>query len=352
MKVNYPTVDDLVKIVRKKGKGSKIFVRDLSKAYRQMWHEPGQVHLLGYVFENRYYYGVCLSMDGASSAYCCQRSTDIITYLFKQHGYDDINYLDDLGGAETVELADQAFHCLGWIMERIGVKEAQNKAIAPSVMVVFLGILFNTMSMTLQITRERLTEIQTILKEWLKKDFASLRELQSLLRKLNFASSTARSGRIFVSRLINELKTYNGDDQHRKRVSAETKQDIRWWHKFMESFDGITIMPPSNWRAPETVFSTDSCLTACGGWFENTAFQCKFPKWIMDNGNISINEKEMIAVLIAVRKWGNHIENLNILAYCDNQATCEIINRGQQKTSLPSNVCVNYASYLRSIMQS
>ena len=96
----------------------------------------------------------------------------------------------------------------------------------------------------------------------------------------------------------------------------------------MEKFNGITIMPPSNWRAPETFFSMDSCLTACGGWCENTAFQCKFPKWIVENRNISINEKEMIAVLIAVRKWGNHNENLNILAYCDNQATCKIINRG------------------------
>ena len=106
MKVNYPTADDFVKIIRRKGKGCKIFIRDLSKAYRQMWHEQGHVHLLGYVFENRYYYDICLSMGSASSAYCCQHSTDIITYLFKQHGYDDINYLDDLGGAETVELAE------------------------------------------------------------------------------------------------------------------------------------------------------------------------------------------------------------------------------------------------------
>ena len=82
-------------------------------------------------------------------------------------------------------------------MEQIGVKEAKNKAVAPSMVVVFLGILFNTMSMTLQITWERLTEIQTILKDWLKKDFASLHELQSLLGKLLLPARSDQAGYLY-----------------------------------------------------------------------------------------------------------------------------------------------------------
>ena len=36
MTLMYPSVDNLAKIVRKKGRKARIFVRDLSKAYRQL----------------------------------------------------------------------------------------------------------------------------------------------------------------------------------------------------------------------------------------------------------------------------------------------------------------------------
>ena len=61
------------------------------------------------------------------------------------------------------------------------LKPPKNKAIAPSTMVIFLGILFNTISMTLSITKERLQEITNLLEHWLKKETASLKEVQSLL---------------------------------------------------------------------------------------------------------------------------------------------------------------------------
>ena len=95
-----------------------------------MWHKPGQIQLLGYYFQNRYYFDVCLSMGSASLAYCCQRSTNIVTYLlFKQHGNEEVNYLDDLGGADDADKADDAFQCLGWIMEQIGIRESKNSPV-------------------------------------------------------------------------------------------------------------------------------------------------------------------------------------------------------------------------------
>ena len=60
----------------------------------------------------------------------------------------------------------------------------------------------------MQITPDRLTEIKSILNVWMTKKSATMKELQSLLGKLNFAVSTIRAGRIFVSRLINGLKEF------------------------------------------------------------------------------------------------------------------------------------------------
>ena len=309
--------------------------------------DPKDVLYLGYIFEERIYYDVCLSMGSKSAAYCCQRTTNSITYIFKKFGFDDVNYLDDLGAAEEESKADDAFNCLGWILSSIGIKESKNKATPPSCIATFLGILYNTRTMTLQITPERLVEIRKLLQEWQHKETMNLQELQSLLGKLNFACSTVRSGRVFVSRIINELK---GFSTQKRKVSKQLKGDINWWINFMEIFDGITIMPPVRWDPPDMIFSTDSCLTSCGGWSymgNNTgeAFHAKFPNWIRKQQNIFINELELLALIIGIKKWIDEVENRNLLPYCDNQVCVDIVNKGKASNSF-SQSCLREICYL------
>ena len=128
--------------------------RDLAKAYRQFWMSPESIHLLGYAFQERYYFDVSLSMGSAASAYCCQRTPNAVTYIYAKQGYDNVNYLDDLGAAEEEEKGDAAFQYLGKILHDIGIKESKQKVCPPAYIVVFLGILFNTLSMTMEITKD------------------------------------------------------------------------------------------------------------------------------------------------------------------------------------------------------
>ena len=346
MNLKYPSVDDLAKIVRIKGRGAKIFIRDLRKAYRQLFMCPGSIHLLGYIFEDKMYFDVSLSMGSKSSAYCCQRTTDSITYIYGKYGYSDVNYLDDLGAAEQEDKAQEAYDCLGWIMDTIGIQESKNKATVPAVIAIFLGILFNTLSMTLQITDDRLDEIKQLLRTWETKSTMTLQELQSLLGKLNFACNTVRSGRVFVSRIINELKNFK---YGRKRVSQQLKQDINWWARFMEDFDGITIMPPVAWDAPDKIFATDACLHSCGGWTQTgnvaQAFCAKFPEWLKQDNDVHINELELLTFIIAIKKWGESMQNRNILAFCDNQVSVDVVNSGAASNRF-SQACLREICFL------
>ena len=310
MTLEYPSVDDLAKIVGRKGRKSRIFIRDLSKAFRQLWMEPSSIHLLGFCFENKLYFDATLSMGSRSAVYCCRRTTNAITYVYGKYGYEDVNYLDDLGAAETEEKAEAAFDCLGWIMSTIGIRELKHKAKPPSFIAVFLGILFMTLTMTLQITPERLAEIKSLLQEWMNKKSASLKELQCLLGKLNFAASTVRAGRVFVSRLINALKEYpkNG----KQKITRNMKKDINWWLTFMEGFDGITILPPLNRDSPDAVSSLDACLRSCGGWSEGEAFSADFQKWLISRDDVHINELELITFVVSLKIW---VERLKIEIY-------------------------------------
>ena len=251
----------------------------------------------------------------------------MVTYIFKNEGFEDVNYLDDLGGAEIQELADVAFQVLGQILEKIGIKESVAKAQAPDFIMIFLEVLFNTIEMMMTITDDRLVEIRSIIHEWLRRKTATLHDMQKLLGKLNFICGTVRAGRVFVSRMINKMR--NMPTKGKRRIDASFYKDLIWWNKYLEEFDGVNIIPRYDWSRPDGEFSTDSCLTGCGGWSQGDFFHAKFPSSIINRHGVHINKLEALALVVALRRWIGKFLNRNILVYCDNQPTVDIINTGR-----------------------
>ena len=74
-KLEYPKVDDLVDLIRLKGKGCALFKCDLKRAYRQILVCPGDYNLLGYMWRCFMYVDRVLPMGLRSAALICQRLT-------------------------------------------------------------------------------------------------------------------------------------------------------------------------------------------------------------------------------------------------------------------------------------
>ena len=92
-------------------------------------------------------------------------------------GIDVLNYLDDLASAENKENAYFAFYTLQKILEKCGIEEANSKASPPSNIISFLGILFNTITMTMELIPEILVELKVLSSFWLSKETATLKEI-------------------------------------------------------------------------------------------------------------------------------------------------------------------------------
>ena len=102
------------------------------------------------------------------------------------------------------------------------------------------------------------------------------------------------------------------------------------------------MMPESGWSPPDLLFSVDSCLTGCGGWSNGEYFHSKFPEWIMNNREIYINELEALALIVGLKIWRDKIQNKNVLFYCDNQVTVDVINTGRARNKF-AQACLREA---------
>ena len=322
-KLTFPSIDDLVKIIHRKGPACLLFKRDLSRAYRQLPADVGNIHLLAYYFQDNYYYDLALPMGLRSSARCCQMVTDCIVYIFSQYDFHAVNYIDDLGGAEAADRAWDAFHRLGTIIRDIGMTEASDKSSPPSHTMIFLGLEVNTLDMTIRIPEEKFKEIQQELRKWKVGILVSRKDVQRLTGLLNFAAGCIKPGRIYFSRILNFLREMKPQEW----VNSELFQDIKWWQNCAAKFNGISLIMNPKWENPDSTFSSDSSLVGCGAWFDGWFFHHKFTEK-QKQLFTDINLLECVTVLAAVRLWGECFGRLNVVIKCDNENSVWSINSG------------------------
>ena len=108
------------------GRGAYLYKTDLARGYRQLRVDPSDWPLLGFTYDNRFYFDMCPPLGLRTSSLCMQRTSEGIVWIHGRMGYVSRAYLDDFGGAEaTLHRAERALYTLQDIMAELGVREAQ-----------------------------------------------------------------------------------------------------------------------------------------------------------------------------------------------------------------------------------
>ena len=345
----YPKVDDFIELIKQKGQGCLLYKTDLRRAYRQLGYCPSSYNKVSFVWKKHIFCDTVLCMGSRSSAYCCQKFTNAISFIMFKLGIYILNYLDDLASAETHQNADFAFKTMQAMLQKCGIEEPKNKACSPATSMTFIGVLFNTITMTIEITPERLQEIITILATWLDKSSASLKDIQSLLGKLNFVAACVRPGRIFIARMLKWLKVLYKEDSKLNVIPNYVKKDILWWYTYLPRYNGVSMMLYEEWCSPDSIFSSDSCLQACGGFWEGKYFHSKFPSNFEKCG-YSINILEMFAIIVSLKLWGSFFKGKRIQIFCDNESVCFCLNTGKSHNEILQS-CLREVAFLAAIYE-
>ena len=160
-------------------------------------------------------------------------------------------------------------HIFTEVCERLGVPLALEKVEGPSISLTFLGITLDTSWMEIRLPDEKLLRIRNEILNWLPKKNATKGEILFLVGLLQHASKVVRCGRTFVTWMyqaaakVKELSFFT-------HLTKEFRSDLFWWHFFLASWNGLSLLHSSNFRQTDCCIQTDASGSwGCGAVFGN-----------------------------------------------------------------------------------
>ena len=324
IKLTYPTIDRLCTMAVSKPPGRKGWKKDMSRAFRQLPLDAIDWSFLGVSWMGALFFDKAAVMGCRSAPYICQETTTAITRFMRVLSYIIANYIDDFMSVDTEVRAWAGFTVLGRLLRDLGVKEAEDKSCPPSDMVEFLGILFNLIKLTLHIPETKILEVKELLNKWTYKSHCRKSELQSIAGKLQFFSLVVRPGRPLITRIYDEISICPEEGVH--QISLEVEKDLLWWTKFLDLYNGTSIMWMAQTHVAQTRFATDSSLTGMGGQAQGCFWFAEIPAHLQQE---PIATLELWAVIVSLKKWAYKYRGGRFKIKCDNQVVVAILNSGR-----------------------
>jgi hypothetical protein len=188
--------------------------------------------------------------------------------------------------------------------------------------IIFLGIEFDSRTMTMRLPKEKLEHLRDLVAQWLTRRAATKRSILSLIGELAHASKVVIPGRIFLRRMI-DCAHSRRDLDHWIRLNQEFKSDLYWWHTYLEQWNGVSLLASHVYHPPDfTLFTDASGNWGCGGTAGPEWFQCA---WSEQWASVNIATKELVPIVIAVAIWGSHWASSHVRIRCDNMAVVDIL---------------------------
>ena len=214
------------------------------------------------------------------------------------------------------------------LFDELGLQSPPEKDCRPSTRMICLGILVDTEKMLFEVPADRLSDLKTELLQWTQFSTFTRRQLQSLLGKLSFVTACVWPGQIFMSRLLNRLRSLPSKPS-RFPVTSDMLSDIDWWLTFLPHFNGSAMIALRLRDFHDVLFTCDSlhrggatCFDECNSF--------AFPRDIEELA-WHINALELFVLVLAVKIWAPKLAGSRFQISCDNDAAVQVVRSGRTR---------------------
>lgn len=235
---------------------------------------------------------------------------------WRSKGLIILMYLDDITLiAATREEALRARAILEEIMEKLGlVREITKGHWEPTQRVEILGLIIDTVQGILEVPADKIQRLRTGLDEIATAISLSAREVARTAGLLISVSKALSAARLFTRSLYSHAKTA----QHEKKdwdkkviVTEEVKKDAAWLHNNLDNYNGKGMWP----NRISTILTTDSSKLI--GWSKICQGHIAKGNWKMEEIDIHINTKELIAIRESIWSFRTILQGQNIQVQTD-----------------------------------
>lgn len=320
--LSYTTVDEIAELITQFSAGALLAKIDIESAYRLIPVHPQDRLLQAMQWEGRLYVDPMLPFGLRSAPKIFNAVADALNWHLHECGLPQVrHYLDDfiIIAPPDSPQCQEALSTLERECVRLGVPLADHKKDGPTTCLTFLGIEIDTLAGILRLPQGKLQRLQVLLAEWGDRKSCSRKELESLIGLLNHACKVVRPGRSFRRRMIDLLHEVQRPCRSRLpiRLNVAFRSDLAWWRTFIESWNGVSFLPPPAGLPTMHLTSDASGSWGCGAWHQQSWFQCQ---WDARAQHLTIVEKELIPIVLAGATWGHKWQGHQVVCHCDNQA--------------------------------
>ena len=346
--VKLDAFDNAIRAVRELGSGCFMMKIDIESAYRCIPVRPADWPLLGLQWDGQFYFDNVMQFGITSATAIFEWYSSAAQYIVEHTCAIShiVHYVDDfMIFMHDIEKAKRCLAHVLAIFAELGIPVSLAKLEGPTTIVVFLGILFDTVAMTIRLDEERLASLHAELALWSERTTASREELQSLVGVLSFAAKVVATGRTFLRRMIDHMKSLppHSDATTQHALSNTFEMDLQWWRKFLTKWNGVCIVPDVNWSPAHTLsIYTDACVDGYGAVFDSHWFASR---WTADEEQQAARDKrdsmpfkELYALTRAASTWGSQWRGRKILFHCDCQPVVDAWRKGDSSRTHISNL--------------
>ena len=320
-RVEYTSVDDVVRRVLELGKAAMMAKADVKAAYRNVPVHPKHRWLLGMEWEGVTFVDGTLLFGLRSAPLLITALGDAIEWVASKRGAKWIRHYEDdfiMVGREGTEECAEAMRVFKETCQKLGMPLDESKEEGPSEVITFLGIEIDAVRMEIRLPQEKLEELRSTLKRWRGMKSCRRRDLESIVRSLNHACKVVRPGRAFKRRLLDLMTTVSRGDR-RVRLNMEARADLEWWFQLGLNWNGTSLMGPVSEIPQETMLSDASGSWGCGATWNGMWFQLSWKEAKEAEGWI-IMPKELLPIVVAAVVWKEQWR-----CRCDNMAVVATI---------------------------
>lgn len=182
--LSYVTILEGAKGVTAHGRGSLMAKVDIHNAYRMVPVHPEDRWLMGMTWRKKLFIDTALPFGLRSAPKIFTALADAIEWIARRNRVQFvIHYLDDflLIGAPNSHQCSESITTLLRTLDQLGVPVAWDKLEGPTPRLTFLGFELDSLTWEIRLPREKLEELQDLVRGWLDRRSCTRRELESLV---------------------------------------------------------------------------------------------------------------------------------------------------------------------------